>query len=175
MMPVKAFKNDEYPDGRVLIDISADGTMRGIVILEGFIRQIPECQTFQTGLDTYAFFADLTGFISRTKAVTLIDGVEADDVLLELLTFWQRHGASADYRATWDAFLMCQREVHDGWAIAVNEYDGLLAQLKAPALVQPNAPSDEALDALPDGAKKKKSATRTSQKSTSTQPNSQPV
>lgn len=169
-MQVKAFKNEQYPDGRIVFDLAPSGTMRVIVICEGFIRQVPECLTFEQGSSTNTFFVDLLEFISRTQSITLIDGVEADDTLLELMNFWQEHGRSAHYRATWEAFLLCNQVIHDEWAVALNESDAAQAQLKAPALIRPNAPTDDELDKLPDGSKKKRNGTRSLKESTSTQP-----
>lgn len=159
-MQVKAF------DGRVIFDCSGPN-MKVVVVAEGFLRAVPEHRLFMQGTDTATYFTDLIEFIGRTRSIQLVEGVEPDEILLQLLTFWETHGASTDYKATWQAFLDCNSMVHNEWVLALNTSDR--AQLKAPDIVQPNAPTDDELEKLGDeGKKKSKSAIPTSKRLTNT-------
>ena len=141
-------------NGQVQFDCTPPN-LKTLVVRDGFVIAVPESALFVPGTQTAAIFNNLIDFLGRTRAITFVDiGLGEDAEALQL--FWSISQITTDYRKLWEQFILLPVEVHNEWFDAIQ---GVVdPRLLAPEVVQPGAPTDEALEATgTDGAKKKKS------------------
>jgi len=137
MQQIPSFNN------RVIFECTGESTMRLRVVREGMRRAVPEWVQFPPDSDTATLFANLIQFLGRTKSV-IFRPEENDPTICELASFWEFANGNSDYRAIWNAFLMLDEQINNEWIKPINAADDI--RLKAPADVQPSAPTDEQLE-----------------------------
>ncbi len=139
-------------NGQVQFDCTPPN-LKTLVVRDGLERAVPESALFVPGSQPFAVFNNLVDMLGRTRYINFIDvGLSPDAEALQ--AFWVMSSSTTDYRRIWDEFLMLPVEAHNEWFDAVQA--SIDPRLLAPPEVQPNAPTDEELEATgTDGRKKK--------------------
>lgn len=131
-------------DGQVTFECGFE-TLEAVIVRDNIRRALPEASEYEDGSQMQGIWNNFLLIFPNTLDIQFKLAKTADTDLVQFKAFWDRCSKSADYAATWKAFLSsCNLYIVNEWVDAVN--GAIPARYLAPADIHPTAPPDDALD-----------------------------